>query len=97
MIEYLYNCIRATAGQDVAISAIIEDASGAPVTEHCHIMLFDKDQKLLATFDGNYIEDGLWAFTIPAQDTEGKSGRYWYKICTDVESLCFVQPIYFIL
>ena len=95
MIEYLYDCIRATAGNDVDITAIIQDATGAPITEHCHIMLFDKEQKLLATFDGNYIDDGFWSFTIPATETEGKCGRYWYRICTPQASLCFTQPIYF--
>jgi len=95
MIEYLYNCIRATAGQDVGISAIIESSSGAPITEGCHIMLLNKEQQLLATYDGSHIADGLWTFIIPAKETEGKAGRYWYKICTHQESLCFTQPIYF--
>lgn len=95
MIEYLLNAIRATAGNDVEITAIIEDDTGAPITENCHIMLFDKDLKLLSTFDGNYQGDGFWAFTIPADETKGKQGRHWYKICTPQSSLCFTQPLYF--
>ena len=95
MIEYLYDCIRATAGQDVAVTAIIEDASGAPITDRCHIMLLDKNHNLIVMTDGTYLEDGQWQFTIPAKDTQGKYGRYWYKICTPDASLCFAQPLYF--
>lgn len=95
MIEYLLDAIRATAGNDVEITAIIEDATGAPITDNCHIMLFDKERKLLSTFDGNYHGDSVWTFKIPAQETKGKLGRYWYKICTPDTSLCFSQPLYF--
>ena len=93
MIEYLYDAIRATAGQDIGVSAIIENA-GEPVEEGCHIMLFDKDITLLETVAGTYIGEGLWNFTIPAEATEGRRGRHWYRICTPVESLCFRQPLY---
>lgn len=98
MVEYLYNCIRATAGDDIGISAIIETEAGEPITEHCHIMLFDKDNELLHTLDGQYLEElGTWQFTIPGELTAGKTGRYWYRICTSQESLCFKQPIYFVV
>ena len=97
MVEYLYNCIRATAGSNVEISAIIQDANGADITEGCHIMLFNKDCALLDTIDGAYIaEIGTWQFTLPAEITKGKVGRYWYRICSHSDSLCFKQPIYFI-
>lgn len=97
MVEYLYNCIRATAGDKVEISAIIETDAGEPITEHCHIMLFDKDNlTLLSTIDGQYVEEtGLWQFALPAELTAGKLGRYWYRICAREGSLCFKQPIYF--
>lgn len=96
MIEYLYNCIRATAGENVGITAIITNADGEQITEHSHIMLFDKDDTLLATIDGEYVAElGNWQFTLPAELTKGKCGRYWYRICTTDDSLCFKQPIYF--
>lgn len=97
MIEYLYNAIRATSGQDVELAAKIQTASGESVTEHCHIMLFDKDDTLLGTYNGEYIggSKDYWQFTIPAEITAGRIGRHWYKICTPETSLCFKQPIYF--
>lgn len=98
MVEYLYNCIRATAGSNVEITAIIQDGSGANITENCHVMLFDKDDTLLITVDGTYLAElGTWQFTIPAKETVGKKGRYWYRICTHKDSLCFKQPIYFVV
>lgn len=93
MLEFLYNAIRATAGQDIAVSAIIED-NGEPITEGCHIMLFDKDSVLLEMVAGEYIGEGLWSFRLPAELTKGRCGRHWYRICTPVESLCFKQPLY---
>ena len=95
MIEDLYDAIRATAGNDVEITATIQDDTGALITDNCHIMLFDKERNLLSTFDGEYQGDGFWTFTIPATETKGKLGRHWYKICTPVSSLCFSQPLYF--
>lgn len=97
MIEYLYDTIRATAGDNVELAAKIQTASGEPVTDNCHIMLFDKDDNLLGTYHGDYIGGSkeYWQFTIPAEITAGKIGRYWYRICTPEASLCFKQPIYF--
>lgn len=98
MVEYLYDCIRATAGEDIGLTAIIENDNGEPITEHCHVMLFDKDNTLIYTGNGLYIDDlNEWQFTIPGEITKEKTGRYWYRICSSVQSLCFKQPIYFIV
>ena len=94
MIEYLDTAIRATAGEDICICAEITDSENNPVTENCHIMLYD-NLSLLATINGVF--DGeLWSFDIPANTTAGLKGRYWYCICADMESLCFKQPLYLI-
>ena len=94
MVEYLHNAIRATAGDEITVAAIIEQ-NDIPITEGCHIMLFDKNSVLLETLDGGYdAENGVWYFTIPGELTKGKYGRYWYRICSPVESLCFKQPLY---
>lgn len=97
MIEYLYDAIRATAGEKIELSAIIETAEGEPITEMCHVMLFDKDNtELLTTCNGTFITElGLWHFVIPGEVTKDLRGRYWYRICTPEASLCFRQPIYF--
>lgn len=95
MIEYLYNAIRATAGQDITIAAELTNTSGEPIAEGCHIMLFDPDKNMIATIDG--VCNGTeWSFTIPAEITEGKSGRYWYCICHYNTNLCFKEPIYLV-
>lgn len=94
MIEYLYNAIRATAGNDISISARVKDAGGVAVIDNCHLMLFD-DEELLITVDGIFTGD-VWEYTIPADATRGLSGRYWYCICDNSGSLCFKEPIYLV-
>ena len=96
MIEYLYDAIRAVAGQDIAVDAAITDDDGAPLTENCNLVLhFDKDLMYVAS--GTYDEDAeLWTFTIPAEATKGRSGRYEYCIQHNGLNLCFKEPIYLI-
>lgn len=94
MIEYVGNAIRATAGEDVCISAKITDNAGEIVDIHSHLMIYD-DLALLATIDGVF--DGeVWSYSLAADTTRGLQGRYWYCICVANESLCFKQPIYFV-
>lgn len=96
MIEYLYNAIRATAGQDITIAARITEKN-EDITTGCGLMLHDKKGGLLTTVDGNYTEaEGIWNFTITADVTSGLKGRYWYCICHDNSNLCFKQPIYLV-
>ena len=94
MIEYLYDAVRATAGENITLAAKITDDSGAVITENCHIMLFD-DLSLLGMFEG-VLDGEEWSFTIPAEVTSGLIGRYWYCICAEYGSLCFKQPLYLI-
>lgn len=95
MIEYLYNCIRASAGKDETVCAKLTDTTGAFLTSGCHLMIFDKNEKLLGTIDGMYVDD-TWFFTIPAVLTKGLEGKHWYCVCHENTNLCFKQPIYFI-
>ena len=93
MIEYLYDSIKVAKGTEAIIEAKITDGKN-PITEHCHLMLFD-DVKLLGTYEGGYhTETKTWAFVIPPEDTN-KTGRYWYCICQEANRLCFKRPIYF--
>ena len=95
MIEYLYNAIRATAGEDVVIAANITDDSGTVIIDtECRMMLHD-DLSMIANVEGAYI-DGAWEFVIPADATRGLCGRFWYCICAKDNTLCFKQPIYLI-
>lgn len=93
-IEYLYDCIRATSGEDINICAVITDENGTNITENCYVMLYD-DLMLLATINGVYNGEE-WEFNIPADITSGRVGRYWYCICSNNNSLSFKQPIYLI-
>ncbi len=92
MIEYLYDVIRATSGQDIVVNAVITTDDGDNYEEGCGLRLYD-DEKMLfrvaGTFDGEQ-----WSFRIPAENTEGLVGRYWYCICHNNNNLCFKTPFY---
>ncbi|MBE6782959.1 MAG: hypothetical protein E7536_02990 [Ruminococcaceae bacterium] len=92
MIEYLYDAIRATAGLDIAITANITDDEGAPITEGCSLMLSDDNTDI--TMATGYYDGEIWEFNIPASSTVGLSGRYWYCIYYNDNTLCFKKPIY---
>lgn len=95
MIEYLYDAIRAVAGQEISVSAVITDDSGAVISEGCKFVLHIGDEML--AFDGIYIPDiQSWQFTIPAETTKGLSGRYSYCIQKDDNNLCFKTPFYLV-
>lgn len=94
MVEYLYNCILATADADTEITAKITDESGNNITENCSLMLYD-DQKVIVDIKGTYTTDGFWNFVIPKEKTEGFKGRCFYSINHLDSKLCFKQPIYF--
>ena len=97
MIEYLYDAIRAAAGNDLVISADITDEFDQPVTENCVLWLHDTDREtMIAEIKGNYSEEEGWTFTIPAEITKGLKGRYWYCVRHEGTSLCFKQPIYLV-
>ena len=93
-IEYLYDCIRATAGEDISICALITDDDGNNITDNCYMRFYD-DETELAKIYGAY--DGeQWLFTIPAEYTKDITGRYWYTIGKDFTDMCFKSPIYLI-
>lgn len=92
MIQYLHDCIRATAGEDIYICAKIVDAFG-DIVPACSISLFD-DNELIVMVEGKLVDD-IWEFHIPADATTNLCGRYWYSISDENHSsLCFKEPIY---
>ena len=94
MVEYLYNCLRAEAGEDIAITAAITDDKGVVISKNCTLtLLSDTDE--IVTIDGNYI-DNEWLFIVEAKHTEGLKGRYWYSIKYQGNSLSFKEPIYLV-
>lgn len=95
MIEYLYDAVRATAGEDICIAARITDETGELMDIGANLMLHD-DLMMLGNVPGEF--DGeAHLFNIPGELTSGKKGRYWYCICSnDNETLSFKNPIYLI-
>lgn len=92
-IEYLYDVVKAIAGEEINICAEITDAMDNPITSGCSIVFIDKDFSTIGEYAGTYA-DGDWIFTIPAEATKGMEGRYWYRIKFKDGSLCFAAPIY---
>jgi hypothetical protein len=60
MIEYLYDAIRAIAGQDFIVAAKITDEAGAEIVEGCSFVVhFDNDE--MVKVDGVYYSAlGCW-------------------------------------
>ncbi len=94
MIEYLDKAIRAVAGQDINVTARLTTDEGDLIKESCGLMFHGENDEI-KMYGGVYFSDTeLWQFTIPAEDTKGLRGRYWYCICKDGINLCFKQPLY---
>lgn len=93
MIEYLYDCVKAISGDDISICAEITDADGNDITSGCSLVFIGKDFAIINTYSGTYA-NGIWSFVIPAEDTKGMDGRYWYRIRYKDNSLSFAAPIY---
>ena len=93
MTQFLYDAIKAIAGEDINIGAQITDVDGNDITSGCSLLFIDKEYNTIAEYAGTYA-DGEWTFTIPAQATKGMEGRYWYRIKYNDDSLSFAAPIY---
>lgn len=96
MIEYLYDAIRAVAGQEIAVAAVITDDDGYYITEDCSFTIHTDEGELYST-PGYYVgETSEWLFNVPAVVTKGLKGRYWYCIRHKGSNICFKQPLYLI-
>lgn len=96
MIEYLYDAIRAVAGQDITVNATITDDNGYYITNDCEFTLHGKDGEIY-TAAGTYLSnEATWAFFIPAEVTKGLKGRFQYCVRHNGINLCFKQPMYLV-
>ena len=95
MIEYLYDTIRAVAGQEFEVNALITNPDGSLVQEGCCFMLHD-GERMIETPGSFMVENGMWSFIVPASATAGMNGRYEYCIMHNGKNLCFKQPIYLV-
>jgi hypothetical protein len=93
-VEYLYNVIQATAGEDITICAEVTDEEGTCITEGCCLVITDEEGKKIAECEGS-CNGTEWGFNIQAIQTAGLSGRYFYKVIKDNKALDFPTPIYF--
>lgn len=95
MIEYLYDAIRAVAGQEFEVNAVAIEEDGTPIQEGCVFMLHDGER--MSAIPGSYdATSGMWSFIIPADATAGLNGRYEYCVMANGKNLCFKQPIYLV-
>ena len=96
MVEYLYDAIRAVAGQEIKVEAFITDENENIVTEGCYFVLHDKaGTNMLLRKNGSYnTEFSIWEFVLAPEETMGLNGRYLYCIQHNDSNLCFKQPIY---
>lgn len=96
MIEYLYDVIRAVAGQDIGITAKITDDDDMLITENCELVIHFNDGDM-KHYPGEYIANiGEWLFTVPGEDTLGYHGKHWYCIQSNNQYLCFKTPLYLV-
>ena len=97
MVDYLYDVIKAVAGEELQIAAVITDENGADVSEGCVLVLaFGQHAEPHAQFDGTFTasnKGGFWSFVVPAAATKGER-KLWYKVMKDGESLSFYRPLY---
>ena len=95
MVEYLYNAIRAVAGQEIVINAMAVNPDETLITANCSLVLHIENGDMIKV-DGVYLEDGQWEFRVPAEATAGLTGRHWYCIQHEGANLCFKEPIYLV-
>ena len=95
MIEYLYDAIRAVAGQTVPVYATFANDDGTFVSEGVVFMLHGPDGKHIATVEGSYnAETGQWTFDVPGEATAGRTGRHFYCFQHEGVNMCFLKPYY---
>lgn len=89
MVEYIYDVIRVSAGDDVVINADIYNEMGSSTLE-----VLDDDNNVLISVVGEQQEEELVTFTIAGAETAQMDGRYWYIVKDAREKLIFRKPIY---
>lgn len=93
MIEYLYNAIRATAGDTAEVAVIITDENNNFIKENVYFMLFDINDNLITSVNGDFT-GSEWIFNVPTTGLE--KGNYYYCLAHNDEKLCFKQAFYLV-
>ena len=94
MIEYLYDAVRASDGEDMTITATIRDNDGTTITDGCALRIFDEDGALIEEVGGTYYTDcGRWEFKFNFPTHKARA-RYFYTIAHNGEEINFKARIY---
>lgn len=96
MIEYLYDAVRASDGEDMTITATIRDNDGTTITDGCALRIFDEGGALIEEVGGTYYTDAArweFKFTFP---THKARARYFYTIAHNGEDMNFKARIYLV-
>lgn len=97
LLEYIYDTIKATAGEDLDITAYVVDENGDSISQGCRLILRNGDESVLAVAEGIYnADEGMWHFHVPGERTAGLKGKHWYCVKQDDETICFLEPFYLI-
>lgn len=94
MIEYLYDAVRTSDGEDMTIAATIRENDGTIITDGCALRIFDEGGALIEEIGGTYYTDAeKWEFrfTFPAHNPRA---RYFYTIAHNGEDINFKARIY---
>lgn len=92
MVEYFYDYIKVSAGEENILCAFIQEQDGTAITTNCDFTLFDNFGNMLFEVQGEYVEEmGYWMFAVPAID---EPGRYYYTIGNDGVDLNYKTPYY---
>lgn len=98
MVEYLYNAVMATSGDEVVINAYITNENEELITENCNLVIYDgTTNEVIVIVNGLYdTEASVWDFVVSQEITTGLYGRFMYNIEYEGDALSFKQPIYFV-
>lgn len=88
MIEFLYDAIRLSYGEEIILQVCLYDDEDQEITEgNAVLQIGNKDIQ-------GYYDDECWNFLIPS--TIGLKGRYFYRVICDNVVFNFDAPIYFV-
>lgn len=80
MVDYLYDVIKAVAGEELQIAAVITDENGADINKGCVLVLaFGQHAEQHAKFDGTFTasnKGGFWSFVVPKLRPQRESTNF---------------------
>ena len=76
MIEYLYDAVRASDGEDMTITATIRDNDGTTITDGCALRIFDEGGALIEEVGGTYYTDvERWDIKITYHNKKARNSK----------------------